>query len=81
MIASYEIETAVLSRIGAGIGLTSKEQEVAVRAAVRDALFDAVSGKVRVELIKPPDGSARDGAATTDRPEEREKRKSAPRRR
>ncbi len=54
MISAYEIESAVLSEIGAGPKLTSKEQHAAVRAAVRAAVYDAPSGNVKIELVAPP---------------------------
>ena len=57
MISAYEIETAVLSEIGAGPKLTSKEQQAAVRAAVRAAVYDAASGNVKIELIAPHGGN------------------------
>ena len=56
MISAYEIETAVLSEIGAGPKLTSKEQQAAVREAVRAAIYDAPSGKVKIELVAPRGG-------------------------
>ena len=56
MISAHEIETAVLSEIGAGPKLTSKEQQAAVRAAVRAAVYDAPSGDVKIELVAPPRG-------------------------
>jgi site-specific DNA recombinase len=56
MISAYEIETAVLSEIGAGPKLTSKEQQAAVREAVRAAVYDAPSGNVKIELVAPPGG-------------------------
>lgn len=81
MISAYEIETAVLSEIGAGPGLTSKEQEAAVKEAVGKIVYDADSRKVRIDLIKPPGGSVGDEAATTDRSEAAARRTSAPRHR
>jgi site-specific DNA recombinase len=54
--SAYEIETAVLSEIGVGPKLTSKEQQAALRAAVRAAVYDAPSGKVKIELVVPPRG-------------------------
>ena len=51
MVSAYEIETAVLSEIGAGPKLTSKEQQAAVRAAVRAAVYDTSSGRVKIELV------------------------------
>jgi site-specific DNA recombinase len=56
MISAYEIETTVLSEIGAGPKLTSKEQQAAVREAVRAAVYDAPSGNVKIELVAPPRG-------------------------
>ena len=57
MISAYEIETAILSEIGAGSKLTSKEQQAAVRAAV----YDAASGNVKIELITPRGGNIKQG--------------------
>jgi hypothetical protein len=53
MVPAYAIESAVLSEIGAGPGLTSKEQ-AAVKETVPAIVYDAASGKVRIDLIKPP---------------------------
>ncbi len=61
MISAYEIETAVLSGIGAGPKLTSREQQAAVRAAVRAAVYDAASGNVKIELIAPHGGNMKQG--------------------
>lgn len=58
--------------------LTSKEQPDAVKERVREIIFDAASGKVR---IKPPDGSARDEAEATGRHAGTGRRKPDPRRR
>lgn len=57
MISAYEIEAAVLSEIGSRPKLTSKEQQAAVRAAVRAAVYDAASGNVKIELITPRGGN------------------------
>jgi len=65
MVAAHEIETAVLSQIGGRAHLLSKEQAAAVKERVRGIVYDAETGKVRIE-IKPPDGSARDEAEATD---------------
>ena len=54
MVPAYAIESAVLSEIGAGPGLTSKEQPAAVKETVPAIVYDAASGKVRIDLIKPP---------------------------
>ena len=56
MISAYDIETAVLSEIGAGPKLTTKEQQAAVREAVRAAVYDAPSGNVKIELVAPCGG-------------------------
>ena len=56
MISAHEIETAVLSEIGAGPKLTTKEQQAAVREAVRAAVYDAPSGNVKIELVAVPGG-------------------------
>jgi site-specific DNA recombinase len=81
MVRAYVIESAVLAEIGDGPGLTSKEQAAAVKEAVGKIVDDADSGKVILELIKPPGGSARDEVATTDRREAAARRTSAPRHR
>lgn len=77
MISAHEIETVVLSEIGAGPGLSTKEPEHVLREAVRSVIYDAASGKVKIDLIKTPDGSARDQAASTASYETAPKRTSA----
>ena len=67
MVDAHEIETAVLREIGAGPNLLSKEQAAAVKERVRGLVYDADTGKVRIEMIKLPDDSARDEAEATDR--------------
>lgn len=82
MASAHEIETAVLSVIGAtSLTLTSKEQCAAVKKMVRGIVYNAGSGTVRIELIKPLDGSAHAEAEATDRHAGTEKRRSDPRRR
>ena len=49
MVSSFEVESTVLSEIGAGQGLTSKAQEGLVREAVRKVVYDAVAGTVRID--------------------------------
>ena len=66
MVAAHEIETVVLREIGAGHHLLSKEQATAVKERVRGIVYDADT-EVRIEMIKPPDDSARDEAGATDR--------------
>ena len=67
MVAAHEIETAVLSQIGWCADLLSKVQAAAVKERVRRVVYDADARKVRIEMIKPPDDSARDEAEATDR--------------
>jgi len=67
MVDAHEIETAGLREIGAGHHLLSKEQAAAIKERVRKIDYDADTGKVRIEMIKPPDDSARDEAEATDR--------------
>lgn len=66
MVAAHDIETAVLSQIGGCAHLLSKEQAAAVKERVRGIVYCADTGKVRIEMIKPPDDSARDEAEATD---------------
>lgn len=67
MIAAHQIETAVLREIGVCPNLLSKEQAAAVEERVQGIVYDADTGKVRIEMIKPPGDSARDEAEATDR--------------
>ena len=80
MASAHGIEAAVLSVIGASPKLTSKEQCAAVKEMVRGIVYDPGSGTVRIELIKPLDGSARAEAEATDRRAGTAKRKSDPHR-
>ncbi len=66
MVDAHKIETAVLCEIGADPNLLSKEQTATVKERVRRIAYDADTGKVHIEMIKPPDGSARDEAEATD---------------
>ena len=61
MISAHQNETAVLPEIGVGPKRTSKEQQPAVREAVRAAVYDAASGNVKVELIAPHGGNIKQG--------------------
>ena len=81
MVNAYAMEAAVLAELGVGSRLSSKEQSDAVKERVCKILFEAASGKVRIELIKPPDGSARDEAEATGQHAKTERRKSGPRHR
>ena len=81
MVSVYAIEAAVLAELGVGSRLASKEQSDAVKERAVKILFDAASGKVRIEVIKPPDGSARDEAEATGPHAATGRRKSGPRHR
>ena len=81
MVNASAIEAAVLAELGVGSRLSSKEQSDAVKERACKILFDAASGKVRIEVIKPPDGSARDEAEATGQHAETGRRKSGPRHR
>ncbi len=59
MISAHEVESAVLAEIGAGNGLTTKEQAGVVKEAVRSVVYDAASRMLKVDRIKPPVGAAR----------------------
>ena len=65
MVNAHAIEAAVLAELGVALRLPSKEQFDAVKERACKILFDAASGKVRTEVIKPLDGSARDEAEAT----------------
>lgn len=62
MISAYEIETAVLLEIGVRPKRTSKEQQAALREAVRAAAYDAASGKVKIELMAHRGGNMKGDA-------------------
>ncbi len=81
MVNAYAIETAVLAELGVGSRLFSKEQSDAVKERTRKIVFDAASGKVRIEMIKPPDGSARGEAEAAGQHGATGRRKSGPRHR
>ena len=81
MVNAHAIEAAVLAELGVGSGRSSKEQSDAVKARACKILFDAASGKLRMEVIKPPDGSARDEAEATGQHAAPGRRKSGPRHR
>ena len=49
----------MLAEIGAGNGLTAKEQAGVVKEAVRSVVYDAASRMLKVDRIKPPVGAAR----------------------
>ena len=81
MVAAHAVETAVLTEIGADSKLTLQEQADLVKERVRKIVYDANLGKVRIEMIKPPDGWARDEAEATDRRAGTVRRKPGPRHR
>ena len=81
MVNAYAIEAAVLAELGVGSRFSPKEQADAVQERAARSLFYATSGKVRIELIKPPDGSARDEAEATGQHGATGRRKSGPRHR
>ena len=78
MVAAHEIETVVLTEAGTCPDLTSKEQATAVKDRVRGIVYYAGTGKLRIEMTKPPDGSAGDEAEATDRRAGTITRKSGP---
>jgi site-specific DNA recombinase len=53
LIAAYEIETAVLKAAGLEKGLTSKEDEAALRSSIRRVVFEARSGRIKIEFQNP----------------------------
>lgn len=81
MVNAHAIETAVLAELGVVSRLSSKEQSDTAKERACKILFDAASGKVRIEVIKPRDGSARDEAQATGQHAAPGKRKSGPRHR
>lgn len=77
---THAIEAAVVE-LGIGARLFSNEQFDAVRERACKILFDGTPGKVRIEVIKPPDDSAHDEAEATGQHAAPERRKSGPRHR
>ncbi len=57
MVSAHAVETAVLSAIGAEPHLVSRDQEAAIRSAVRKVVYYAESGNLALALIKTPDGA------------------------
>ena len=55
------MKTAVLSEIGVDPKRIAKEQQSAVREAVRAAVYDAASGNVKIELIALHGGNMKQG--------------------
>lgn len=79
MVDAHAIETAVVREIGVDPNLLSKA--AAVKERVRGIIYDADTGKVRIEMIKPPDCWARDEAEATDPHAVTKKHTSGPRHR
>jgi site-specific DNA recombinase len=50
LISAHEIETAVLKAAGMEAGLTSKEDEAALRSSIRRIVFQANTGRIRIEF-------------------------------
>ena len=61
MIPAHIIETAVLSKIGVDAKRIAKEQQSAVRKAIRAAIYDAASGNVNIELVALHGGNMKQG--------------------
>jgi DNA invertase Pin-like site-specific DNA recombinase len=55
LISAHEIETAVLNAAGLEAGLNSKEDEVALRNAIRRVVFQPGVGRIKIEF-RNPDG-------------------------
>jgi hypothetical protein len=80
IVSAPKIENLVLSKIGASPRLVASERVALLREAVREIVYDAASGKVRITLLKPLDELARDEAEAVDRSEAAARRRSALRR-
>ena len=53
MISAGEVETAVLTEVGVGLSLVSKEQAAKVKEAVRSVTYDATSRMLKLVRIEP----------------------------
>ncbi len=53
MISAGEVEAAVLTEIGVGLSLVSKEQTAKVKEALRFVTYDATSGMLKLVRIEP----------------------------
>jgi len=49
-VSASDIDNMVLSALGVGKGLTCPEEQAAVRAAIRQIVYDASTAKVEVEF-------------------------------
>jgi site-specific DNA recombinase len=81
MVSAHKIETLVLSKINVSWRLATQERARRVRDSVREVVYEATTGKVRISLLRPLDELARDGAEATVRREAEVPHRSAPRRR
>lgn len=54
MIGAGEIENMVLEALGLGQGLTSKEEEAAVRAAIRRVVYRPDTESIEMEFEPEP---------------------------
>jgi hypothetical protein len=61
LISAHEIETAVLKAADLEAGLNSKEDEVALRNAIRKIVFQAGVGRIKIEF-RSPEGMPEPGA-------------------
>ena len=50
LVSASDIDNMVLSALGVGKGLTCSEEQAAVRAAIRQIVYDASTAKVEVEF-------------------------------
>jgi hypothetical protein len=51
LVSTHEIETAVLQSAGVEqTGLTSKEEEAALRNVIRQVIFKADTGRIEIEF-------------------------------
>ena len=53
MISAGEVETAVLTEIGVGLSLVSKEQTAKVKEVLRSVTYDATSRMLKLVRIEP----------------------------
>lgn len=53
MISAGEVEAAVLTEIGVGLSVVSKEQTAKVKEVLRSVTYDATSGMLKLVRIEP----------------------------
>lgn len=80
MVSAPKIENLVLSKIGASPRLVTRERVALLQETVREIVYEATSGKVKITLLKPLDELVRDEAEAVDRSEAAVRRRSALRR-